>query len=102
MLQPEVSDLRTPPQEQGAQGQHGGDVAHPDVADVNTPVQGELLQVGEITGDVLQSSVSDPGTPGEVQTDQLPQVLSNQLDTVVRHFAAARQRENCQIWQRVN
>ena len=102
MLQPEVSDLRTPPQEERPEGQHGGDVADPDVADVDTAVQGELLQVGEITGDVLQGSVSDPGTPGQVQTDQLPQVLSDQLDTVVSHLTAARQRENGQIWQRVN
>ena len=102
MLQPEVPDLRAPAEEEGAQGQHGGDVADPDVADVNTAVQSELLQVGEVTGDVLQSSVSDPGTPGQVQTDQLPQVLSDQLDTVVSHLTAARQRENGQIWQRVN
>ena len=58
MLQPEVSDLRTPAQEERAEGQHGGDIAHPNVADVNTAVQGELLQVGEITSDVLEGSVS--------------------------------------------
>ena len=102
MLEAEVPDLRTPAEEEGAQGQHGGDVAHPDVADVDTPVQGELLQVGEITSDVLEGSVSDPRAPGKVQTDQLPQVLSNQLNTVVSDLTAARQREDCQVWQRVN
>ena len=102
VLQPEVSDLRTPAQEERAEGQHGGDIAHPNVADVNTAVQGELLQVGEITSDVLEGSVSDPRAPGKVQTDQLPQVLSNQLNTVVSDLTAARQREDCQVWQRVN
>ena len=58
--------------------------------------------MGQVAGDVLQGSVRDPGTPGEVQTDQLPQVLSDQLDTVVSDLAAAGERENGQIWQRVD
>ena len=102
MLEAEVSDLRTPAEEERSEGQHGGDVAHPDVADVNTAVQCELLQVCQITSDVLQSRVSDAGTPGQVQADQLPQVLSYQLYAVVSDLAAAGERENCQIWQRVN
>lgn len=37
MLDAEVSNLRTPPQEQRTEGQHGGDVAYTDVRDVYTP-----------------------------------------------------------------
>ena len=67
-----------------------------------SPVQGELLEVREVAGDVLQGGVRDPRAPAQVEADQLPQVLSNQLDTVVRDLAAAGERENGQIWQGVN
>ena len=40
MLEAKVPDLGTPAQEEGVQRQHGGDVANPDVADVDTPEQG--------------------------------------------------------------
>ena len=36
MLQTEVSDLRTPAEEERGEGQHGGDVSHSYVADVDT------------------------------------------------------------------
>ena len=66
------------------------------------PVQSELLQVGEVTGDVLQGRVSDPRAPAEVQADQLPEVLRNQLNAIIRDLAAAREREDGQVGQRVN
>ena len=37
MLEAKVPDLRTPSEEEGVEGEHGGDVAHADVADVDTP-----------------------------------------------------------------
>ena len=58
--------------------------------------------MSQITGDVLQGGVSDPGAPGQVEADQLPQILRDQLDTVVSDLTAAGERENGQIWQRVN
>ena len=58
--------------------------------------------MSEITSNVLESSVRDPGTPGEVEVDQFPQVLRYQLDPVIIHLAAAGQRQNGQVWKRVN
>ena len=37
MLEAKVPDLRTPAEEEGVEGEHGGDVAHADVADVDAP-----------------------------------------------------------------
>ena len=67
-----------------------------------SPVQGELLEVGEVAGDVLQGRVCDPRAPAEVEADQLPQVLRHQLDAVIRDLAAAGEREDRQVGQRVN
>ena len=67
-----------------------------------SPVQGELLEVREVAGDVLQGGVRDPRAPAQVEADQLPQVLRDQLDAVIRHLAAAGQRQDRQVWQRVN
>ena len=53
--------------------------------------------MGQVAGDVLQGGVSDPRTPGEIQADQLPQVLGDQLDAVISDLAAARQGQNGQI-----
>ena len=58
--------------------------------------------MGEVTGDVLQGRVSDPRAPAEVQTDQLPEVLRYQLNAIIRDLAAAREREDGQVGQRVN
>ena len=41
MLQPEVPDEGAPAEEEGAEGEHGGDVAHADVADVDAPEEPE-------------------------------------------------------------
>ena len=37
MLEAKVPDLRTPAEEEGVEGEHRGDVAHADVADVDAP-----------------------------------------------------------------
>ena len=37
MLEAEVPDLRTPAEEERVEGEHGGDIAHADVADVDAP-----------------------------------------------------------------
>ena len=37
MLEAKVPDLRTPPEEEGVEGEHRGDVTHADVTDVDTP-----------------------------------------------------------------
>ena len=65
-------------------------------------VQGELLEVREVAGDVLQGRVRDPRAPAQVQADQLPQILRYQLDAVIRDLAAAGEREDGQVGQRVN
>ena len=58
--------------------------------------------MGEVAGDVLEGGVGDPRAPAQVQADQLPEVLRYQLDAVIRDLAAAGERENGQIWQRVD
>lgn len=67
-----------------------------------SPVQGELLEVGQVAGDVLQGRVRDPRAPAEVEADQLPQVLRYELDAVIRDLAAAGEGEDRQVGQRVN
>ena len=37
MLETKVSDLRTPAEKERVESQHGGDIAHPYVTDVDTP-----------------------------------------------------------------
>ena len=37
MLEAKVPDLRTPSEEERVEGEHGGDVSHADVTDVDTP-----------------------------------------------------------------
>jgi hypothetical protein len=37
MLQSKISDLGTPSEEQGRQGQHGRYIAHTDISNVDTP-----------------------------------------------------------------
>ena len=87
--------IKLSPQEEGGESQHGGNVPHPDVTYVHTPrlrkcescpvwflqwfydddtddknnqpIQGELLQVCEVTSDVLKSSVGDSWTPRYVE-----------------------------------
>ena len=80
------------------------------------PVEGELLQVGEVAGDVLQGGVRYPRAPGHVQahladqvkvkvvseTHQLPEILCDQLDAVVCDLGAAREGEDGEVRQRVH
>ena len=73
-----------------------------DMFSIQRPVQGELLEVGEVAGDVLEGGVGDPRAPAQVEADELPQVLRDQLDAVICHLAAAGQRQDRQVWQRVN
>ena len=56
----------------------------------------------EVAGNVLQGRVRDPRAPAQVEADQLPEVLRYQLDAVIRDLAAAGEREDGQVGQRVN
>ena len=57
VLKAEVPDLRAPTQKEGGEGQHCGDVANPNITDVDTPA-GVLCQPVLCGGAAHLSSVS--------------------------------------------
>jgi len=60
VLKTKVADLSAPPQEQGAQGQHRGDVTDADVRDMDTPGERKLFWRGKIR---LKTIIHGKNTP---------------------------------------
>ena len=58
MLEAEISDLGTPAEEEGGEGEHGRDVAHSDVADVDTPDNQTLVLTRRTSGHLSRVSSS--------------------------------------------
>lgn len=56
----------------------------------------------QVAGNVFECHVSDARTPAQIQATQLAQILSHQLNTVVRDLGAAGQAESGQVGQTVH
>ena len=66
------------------------------------PVKYEFIEMTEITGNILEGGIGDSRAPRQVQAAELPQVLGDQLDPVVRDLGAAGETEHREVGQGVD